>query len=119
MDKEDIKINIKDPKAISFKLSVEFKEYIKNQGIANLISFFKKNNLEKEYQKRDILKEENIIESIEHACFSEFKMPIFIGHPQIPQLSWGHAKYAHFFSEKGFNFFEFKHAEHILKPKEN
>jgi hypothetical protein len=40
-------------------------------------------------------------------------IPIFINHDEIPQLSWGHAKYAHFFNQKGFNFFEFKHADHL------
>ncbi|MFO0743813.1 MAG: hypothetical protein U0469_02050 [Candidatus Paceibacterota bacterium] len=45
-------------------------------------------------------------------------LPIFIGHPEIPQLSWGHAKYAHYFNEKGFNFFKFKHADHLPKPKD-
>ncbi|MFZ4500483.1 MAG: hypothetical protein ACOYMZ_03255 [Minisyncoccia bacterium] len=40
-------------------------------------------------------------------------LPIFIGHDKIPQLSWGHAKYAHYFNDKSFNFFKFKHADHL------
>lgn len=44
---------------------------------------------------------------------SEILIPIFINHDKIPHLSWGHAKYAHFFNQKGFNFFEFKHADHL------
>lgn len=43
----------------------------------------------------------------------ESKLPIFIGHKELPQLSWGHATYANFMSEKGFNFFKFKHADHL------
>ena len=43
----------------------------------------------------------------------EIKMPIFINHDKIPQLSWGHAKYAHYFNDKSFNFFKFKHADHL------
>lgn len=50
----------------------------------------------------------------------ESKLPIFIGHKELPQLSWGHATYANFMSEKGFNFFKFKHAEHLpIKQEEN
>lgn len=40
-------------------------------------------------------------------------LPIFIGADEVPQLSWGHAKYAHFMNEKGLNFFKFKHADHL------
>lgn len=40
-------------------------------------------------------------------------LPIFIGNDKIPQLSWGHATYAHYFNDKGFNFFKFKHADHL------
>ncbi len=43
----------------------------------------------------------------------ELRLPIFIGRDDIPQLCWGHAKYAHFMSPKGFNFIEFKHADHL------
>lgn len=43
----------------------------------------------------------------------EVFLPIFIGHNEIPQLSWGHAKYAHYFNDKSFNFFKFKHADHL------
>lgn len=43
----------------------------------------------------------------------ELFIPIFIGHDEIPQLSWGHAKYAHYMNEKGLNFFKFKHAAHL------
>ena len=45
-------------------------------------------------------------------------LPIFIGHKKIPQLSWGHAKYAHYFNDKSFNFFKFKHADHLPVKKE-
>jgi len=47
----------------------------------------------------------------------EVTIPIFINHNEMPQLSWGHAKYAHFMNKKGFNFFEFKHAEHLPQNK--
>ncbi len=113
MLQEGINIPIKDKD----ELTEEFKHYIKNEGIDYLTSIIKNNNLEKDFHKNTILNEKKVIEGIEFALFAQFKMPIFIGHPQIPQLSWGHAKYAHFFSEKGFNFFEFKHAEHIVKQK--
>lgn len=45
-------------------------------------------------------------------------IPIFIGHDKIPQLSWGHAKYAHYFNDKSFNFFKFKHADHLPVKEE-
>lgn len=48
----------------------------------------------------------------------ERRIPIFIGHPKIPQLSWGHAKYANYMNEKGFNFFKFKHADHLPTKEE-
>ena len=48
----------------------------------------------------------------------DFQLPIFIGHPEIPQLSWGHAKYAHYKNDKSFNFFKFKHADHLLVKEE-
>ena len=48
----------------------------------------------------------------------DWNIPILIGNKEIPQLSWGHAKYAHYFNEKGLNFFEFKHADHLPKPKD-
>ena len=41
----------------------------------------------------------------------EIHIPIFINHPEIPQICWGHAKYANFMNEKGFNFFEFQHKD--------
>lgn len=43
----------------------------------------------------------------------ELGLPIFIGLDSIPQLSWGHAEYAHYMNEKGLNFFKFKHADHL------
>jgi len=48
---------------------------------------------------------------------TETNLPIFIGHDKIPQLSWGHAKYANYFNEQGFNFFKFKHADHLPTKK--
>lgn len=48
----------------------------------------------------------------------ETYIPIFIGHKKIPQLSWGHAKYAHYFNDKSFNFFKFKHADHLPVKEE-
>lgn len=49
----------------------------------------------------------------------EVFLPVMFGHDEIPQLSWGHAKYAHYFNDKSFNFFKFKHADHlpVKKPK--
>ncbi len=44
--------------------------------------------------------------------------PIFINHDEILQLSWGHAKYAHYVDTQGnFNFFEFKHVDHLPNLK--
>ncbi len=43
----------------------------------------------------------------------ELRLPIFIGSDELPQLEWGHAKYAHYMNEKGLNFFKFKHADHL------
>lgn len=48
---------------------------------------------------------------------SELQLPIFINNDKIPQLSWGHAKYAHYFNDKGFNFFKFKHTEKLPVKK--
>lgn len=49
---------------------------------------------------------------------AEYQIPVFIGHDKIPQLSWGHAKYAHYFNDKSFNFFKFKHADHLPSKEE-
>jgi hypothetical protein len=43
----------------------------------------------------------------------EICIPIFINHDEVLQICWGHAKYASFINKKGFNFFEFKHADHL------
>lgn len=40
-------------------------------------------------------------------------LPIFIGNNEVPQLSRGHAKYAHCSHAKGIDFFKFKHADHL------
>ncbi len=48
----------------------------------------------------------------------ESKLPIFIGHKELPQLSWGHATYANYMNEKGLNFFKFKHADHLPKKSD-
>ncbi|QQR50106.1 hypothetical protein IPF86_03440 [Candidatus Nomurabacteria bacterium] len=48
---------------------------------------------------------------------NEIKIPIFMNHDNIPQLSWGHAKYAHYFNDKGLNFFKFKHADYLPKKE--
>ncbi len=45
-------------------------------------------------------------------------MSVFIGNDDIPQLAWGHARYAHYTNEKNFNFFKFKHADHLPIKKE-
>ncbi len=47
----------------------------------------------------------------------ESKLPVFIGHKDIPQLSWGHATYANYMSEKGFNFFKFKHTDNLPEKR--
>lgn len=50
----------------------------------------------------------------------EVFLPVMFDHHEIPQLSWGHAKYAHYFNDKSFNFFKFKHADHLpVKEKLN
>ncbi len=50
-----------------------------------------------------------------------FRKPenIFINNDKIPQLSWGHAKYAHYFNDKGFNFFKFKHTDKLPVKEKN
>jgi hypothetical protein len=48
-----------------------------------------------------------------HNVSSKIDVSILINHDEIPQLSWGHAKYAHYFNDKSFNFFKFKHADHL------
>lgn len=53
-----------------------------------------------------------------HVDSPEFLLPIIINHDEIPQLSWGHAKYAHYFNDKGFNFFKFKHSDHLPTKEE-
>ena len=52
-----------------------------------------------------------------HPIYREVHVPVFINHDNLPQLAWGHAKYAHYMNEKGFNFFKFKHAEHLPEPQ--
>ncbi|MEI6650008.1 MAG: hypothetical protein WCL23_01080 [Candidatus Moraniibacteriota bacterium] len=47
---------------------------------------------------------------------SEAQYPIIINHSEIPQLAWGHAKYAHYSNDKSFNFFKFRHADHLPVP---
>lgn len=49
---------------------------------------------------------------------AEYRIPVFIGNNEIPQLSWGHAKYAHYFNDESFNFFKFKHADHLPSKEE-
>jgi len=50
---------------------------------------------------------------------TELALPVFIGlENEIPQLSWGHAKYGHYVNDKGLNFFEFKHADHLPTKEE-
>ncbi|MDQ5961688.1 MAG: hypothetical protein QG669_80, partial [Patescibacteria group bacterium] len=53
-----------------------------------------------------------------NSSVSETDIPIYINHDKIPQLSWGHAKYAHYFNDKSFNFFKFKHADHLPVKEE-
>lgn len=45
--------------------------------------------------------------------FRETRIPVFIGDDNVPQIRWGFAKYAHYTSEKGFNFFKIQHAENL------
>lgn len=42
-------------------------------------------------------------------------MPIFIGHDTMPQISWGHAKYAHLLDEKNLNFLTFDHEDYLSR----
>ncbi len=43
----------------------------------------------------------------------EVHLPIFFNHQELPQISWGYAKYAHYFNKKGLNFFKLNHADHL------
>ena len=45
----------------------------------------------------------------------EAQLPIFIGHAKMPQLSWGHAKYAHLVDEKNLNFLTFEHEDYLAR----
>ncbi len=67
---------------------------------------------------KNFLTKENI-ESISNIWYPKWEtyLPIVVWDKKIPQLSWGHAKYAHFFDEKGFNFFEFKHTNDLPSKK--
>ena len=49
--------------------------------------------------------------------YQETHIPIFIEHDNLVQLSWGHAKYAHALDGDNFNFFTFKHADHLPTKK--
>ena len=64
--------------------------------------------------RKKILKNEHSNDAHIH---DEGHIPIFINHDELPQLSWGHAKYAHYMNEKGLNFFKFKHSEHLPAPE--
>ncbi len=78
--------------------------------------YFKKRNL------KNIFNENNVDIGLQSLGYvypngflsgGEIYLPIFINQEKIPQLCWGHAKYANYYNEQGFNFFEFKHAEHL------
>ncbi len=93
-------------------LNPTIKEYIKNEGIRFLSSIISKHNPKMDLSNHPMLQFDNICDLFKDISYQS-KMPIFIGHKEIPQLSWGNATYANFMSEKGFNFLEFQHAEHL------
>lgn len=68
---------------------------------------------------RSLLVEPDTLPDRLEGPIDEAFMPIFIGHNEILQLSWGHAKYAHYFNDKSFNFFKFKHADHLPTKEVN
>jgi len=98
---------------LDFKLNLNPANSTAIRKINNLIDdFFKKRNSEEITQDFFYFLSEKVINNL-IGDGMEIKLPIFIGRDDIPQLSWGHAKYAHYFNEKGLNYFEFKHTEHL------
>ncbi len=45
-----------------------------------------------------------------------YHIPIFVNDKTMPQLKWGHASFAVFSTENGFNFLKIKHSEKNLRP---
>ncbi len=82
---------------------------------ANIEARFLETELEEMYSTVEHYLRFTETKNREYGLEFESYLPIFIGDKEIPQLSWGHAKYAHYFNENGFNFFKFKHAEHLPK----
>ncbi len=87
--------------------NVEVKNNIKIESFFDMVGPFGKTDYLEKF-KRDIKKK---VEGSDWGL--ESKLPIFIGSDDIPQLSWGHADYAHYSNEKDFNFFKFKHTEKL------
>lgn len=98
---------------------LNLEQYV-NEKINQLFKSFKINfitdeNADKYIRQKYSLPERyrmNVAKQIIHEIYQP-DLPIIINHNEIFQLSWGHAKYAHFMSSKGFNFIEFKHTDHL------
>lgn len=56
---------------------------------------------------------ENEKEKIGGGYAEETLIPIFIGNDNVPNLRWGHAKYACFWTSKGLNLLKIKHTDSI------
>lgn len=69
--------------------------------------------------KDDLISIKTHILNYIEGSYIETEIPILINNDELPQISWGHAKYAHYFNEKGFNFFKFKHADHLPRLSKN
>ncbi len=75
--------------------------------------FFENKNLPNPFKGNNLIAEAYLPYLGIHGLPDETFLPIVIGDEKVPQLAWGHAKYAHYTNEKGFNFFKFKHADHL------
>jgi hypothetical protein len=45
-------------------------------------------------------------------------IPVFVNSNDVPQLKWGHASYASFWTNNAFNFLKIKHTDHLPKHEE-
>ncbi len=102
-------------KEADLNLNQYVKEKINNLLEQFQLDFVTDENVDRYVREKYRLPESYKEDMIKHIVgeINEPDIPIIINHNEIPQLSWGHAKYAHYSNEKGLNFFKFKHAKHL------